>query len=164
MSYRTLHGDNAPLNDPKVKQHRELTQELHKLYADKNADYGDSFHKTFDEYGMTSVLIRLSDKLNRLKALQSTDSRVDESIRDTLMDLAGYCLLTIMELEEPSEAMTTYARLMSGWGDTDAGKMEYPQFSERVNHMIAEEEAMQESADNYINKMIQDADEREVWG
>lgn len=116
MSYRTLHGDNAPLNDPKIKQHRELTQELHKLYADKNADYGDSFHKTFDEFGMTSVLIRLSDKLNRLKALQSTDSRVDESIRDTLMDLAGYCLLTILEIEEPSEAITEYQRVMSMFG------------------------------------------------
>lgn len=111
MSYRTVHGDKATLNDPKVKQHRELTQELHKLYANKNADYGDSFHKTFDEYGMTSVLIRLSDKLNRLKALQAKDNKVDESIRDTLMDLAGYCLLTILEIEEPSHEITDYDRL-----------------------------------------------------
>lgn len=130
MSNRTIHGDKATLNCPKVKQHRELTQELHKLYSDKNADYGDSFHKTFEEYGMTSVLIRLSDKLNRLKALQEKDAQVDESIRDTLMDLAGYCLLTILEIEEPSQEITEYQRVMSMFG-LDYGADE---FREAIQH------------------------------
>lgn len=123
MSYRILHGDNAPLNDPKIKQHRELTQELHKLYADKNADYGDSFHKVFEQYGILSAVIQMKHKMNRLEELQANDNKVDESIRDTLMDLAGYCLLTILEIEKPSHEITEYQRVMSMFGlDHDANE------------------------------------------
>ena len=49
--------------------------------------------------------IRLSDKLNRFKMLsKGRDALVnDESIRDTLVDLANYAIMTIMEIEGESE-------------------------------------------------------------
>ena len=46
-----------------------ITNEMLDLYEIKNKNYGDSFSKQFQEYGLTSVCIRLEDKLNRLKSL-----------------------------------------------------------------------------------------------
>lgn len=68
------------------------------LYERKNHDYGDSFGKSFVEYGMAMPCIRLEDKLNRLKALTKADAEVmDETIDDTLMDLANYAIMTLVE-------------------------------------------------------------------
>lgn len=44
--------------------------------------------------------IRLDDKLNRLKSLAKNPAQVrDESIRDTLLDLANYAIMTVIEME-----------------------------------------------------------------
>lgn len=77
-----------------------MCAELSDLYTRKNRDYGDSFHKTFEEYGVTMAAIRLEDKLNRFKRLVKNDAAVkDESITDTLKDLANYAIMTLMELK-----------------------------------------------------------------
>lgn len=85
----------------KTKYHDLLCQEIHKTYVRKNHDYGDSFSKSFDTYGIISAMVRMSDKWNRLEELtiKNGTARVNESIRDTLMDLANYALLTVMELD-----------------------------------------------------------------
>ena len=69
------------------------------IYKQKNADYGDSFAKSFQEYGLTMACIRLEDKLNRLKSFCKTGEFkvVDESVKDTLMDLANYANMTLLE-------------------------------------------------------------------
>jgi hypothetical protein len=84
-----------------VQKHKSICNELNALYARKNADYGDSFHKTFLEEGMAMARIRLSDKLERFKRLtKSNEQHVqDESVRDTLIDLANYAIMTVMELD-----------------------------------------------------------------
>lgn len=89
----------------KVDRHKELCQELNGIYARKNADYGDSFGKTFEEEGFAMSRIRLSDKLNRFKTLsRGADQKVnDESIRDTLLDLANYAIMTVLEMDIRSE-------------------------------------------------------------
>ena len=73
----------------------------HPLRA-KNKDYGDSFHATYLEEGLAMARIRLSDKLNRFKSLsRSGEQEVkDESMIDTLLDLANYSLMTVLELQE----------------------------------------------------------------
>lgn len=89
------------MND-KVQQHKNICYELNALYAKKNHDYGDSFHLSYLEEGMAMPRIRLGDKLNRFKTLsKNLESREvqDESIRDTLLDLANYAIMTILELE-----------------------------------------------------------------
>lgn len=88
--------------DNKVQQHKNICYELNALYAKKNHDYGDSFHLSYLEEGMAMPRIRLGDKLNRFKTLsKNLESREvqDESIRDTLLDLANYAIMTILELE-----------------------------------------------------------------
>ena len=88
--------------------HWELCRELQELYHRKNLDYGDSFHLSFLEEGLAMPRIRLGDKYLRFKTLTSGErQRVsDESIRDTLIDLANYSIMTIMELDQ---AMSTNA-------------------------------------------------------
>lgn len=84
----------------KVRHHGSICEELNEIYARKNHDYGDSFGKGYAEYGMTMAVIRLEDKLNRLKSLIKAESLVkDESINDTLMDLANYAIMTVIERE-----------------------------------------------------------------
>ena len=90
----------------KYDRHKNICNELHELYLKKNADYGDSFGRGFSEYGMIMPIIRLEDKLSRVKRLSlSIEQNVkDESIRDTLIDLANYAIMTIVELEESRNA------------------------------------------------------------
>lgn len=87
-----------------IEKHAELCEKMHKLYEAKNHDYGDSFHITYLEEGMAMPRIRLSDKLARFKKLTREAGMVkDESIKDTLMDLANYAIMTLIELEEDVE-------------------------------------------------------------
>ena len=71
------------------------------LYLKKNHDYGDSISKTFDEYGLTSFLVRMDDKMNRIKTLIKVGdaSVTGEHIEDTLLDLANYAVLALTEIE-----------------------------------------------------------------
>ena len=89
-----------PSEDSKIEKHKLICEKLNALYEAKNADYGDSFGKSYKEYGLTMPCIRLEDKLNRLKSLNfSKSARVSESVEDTLMDLANYAIMTLIELE-----------------------------------------------------------------
>ena len=78
---------------------------MHELYIRKNQAYGDSFSKTYESLGIVSAVTRISDKYNRLVNLvMNPDIPVgDESVRDTIMDLANYCFLTLMEIQNHSE-------------------------------------------------------------
>ena len=102
----------------KVSMHKNLCEEINNIYKKKNHDYGDSFHTTYTEEGMVMPRIRLSDKLNRFKALtrnpvQEVD---DESIRDTLLDLANYALMTVIEMDLESSRLDTEPRSVSTRG------------------------------------------------
>ena len=80
---------------------KDVLNEMNVLYEKKNADYGDSFSKTFDEFGLTSSAVRLNDKMERFKKLIKQEAQVkDESIKDTLLDLANYAVLTIVEMSK----------------------------------------------------------------
>ena len=86
----------------KVVIHKRLCLLLNSINEKKNHDYGDSFHKTFVEEGMAMARIRLDDKLNRFKTLsrKGAEQQVsDESIKDTLLDLANYAIMTVLEME-----------------------------------------------------------------
>ena len=73
-----------------------ILNEIRQLHNRKNADYGDSFDKTLDEFGLVASATRMSDKFNRFKSLIKNPARVeDEKIEDTLIDLASYAIMTI---------------------------------------------------------------------
>ena len=93
-------GDEIPELPKSWEEFREITNEMAELYARKNADYGDSFGQTYRELGIISAVTRMSDKMNRLKRLTTREYQravKDESIDDTLTDLACYAVMTLME-------------------------------------------------------------------
>lgn len=85
-----------------LQQHKQLLQQIHDTYVKKNHDYGDSFSRSFKKYGLVAAMVRMEDKWNRLDnmALGAEQKVADETIRDTLLDLAGYCVMTTMELDK----------------------------------------------------------------
>lgn len=92
---------------PNERRHQELLNQLHDTYIQKNTAYGDSFHETYADLGIISAITRISDKYNRAKTL-AKDRDVgkvnigDEPIIDTLLDMANYCIMTVMEIEKES--------------------------------------------------------------
>lgn len=84
----------------KPERHAEICAELNDVYRRKNADYGDSFGETFRKLGVISAVTRITDKVNRLQILCIRAAQVhDESVRDTLLDLANYAIMSVIELE-----------------------------------------------------------------
>lgn len=91
----------------KCDKMKDLTNEMLKIYMEKNADYGDSFSKSYKEFGIIAPVVRMSDKMERIKQLsKAEDIKVkDESLKDTLIDIANYAIMTAieMDLEEEEE-------------------------------------------------------------
>ena len=86
--------------EEKFAKHKEIVLGLNELYVAKNKDYGDSVHDTYTKYGLTSFLVRLEDKLNRVRTLSRQEDRVmEEKIEDTLLDMANYDILAVLELK-----------------------------------------------------------------
>lgn len=80
----------------------EYTNHLADVLNQKNLAYGDSFSKSLDEDGLLVVKIRLGDKFNRISSLIKRDElkENDESLEDTLLDMAGYSILALKYLKE----------------------------------------------------------------
>lgn len=76
---------------------------LEETYKAKNNDYGNSVADTYEKFGDISFLVRITDKYNRLLTLcnpNAPEQKVkDEKIEDTILDLANYCLLWLVEKE-----------------------------------------------------------------
>jgi hypothetical protein len=92
--------------DPEnVLMHRDICTYLNELYARKNHDYGDSFHKTWLEEGAAAARLRIGDKFNRYKELSRGSDRLvgDETIEDTLIDMANYSIMALMEHRREAE-------------------------------------------------------------
>lgn len=84
------------------EQFKSIIDELFDTYKKKNADYGDSFGKSLNEWGLQAAAFRMDDKMNRFKSIVKNGScKVkDETVMDTLKDLANYCIMTVMYLDK----------------------------------------------------------------
>lgn len=83
----------------------EYTNHLADVLNQKNLAYGDSFSKSLDEDGLLVLKIRLGDKFNRISSLITHHElkENDESLEDTLLDMAGYSILGLKYLKEHEE-------------------------------------------------------------
>lgn len=83
-----------------VAMFRKVTSEMADTYARKNATYNDSFGKSVVRYGFIAALTRMSDKFNRIEnlILGAKNEVPDESLEDSLLDLACYSVMTIVSL------------------------------------------------------------------
>lgn len=128
-----------------VMRHKGATEELNALYERKNHDYGDSFHLTWEKFGAVMAAIRLEDKLQRFETLIRSESKVrDESIRDTLMDLANYSIMAVMELDREAEA-----RRMDVEEGVTTGTVEKTWFAETVDSAVQGVEDLSATFDGF---------------
>ena len=98
----------------KVLLHNEICQILNDMYAKKNADYGDSFSKARQEIP-NYTLGKIYDKFSRYRNIMNSNPLVgEETIRDTLMDLANYCIMELIEMHlEEAECEYMPASMLS---------------------------------------------------
>lgn len=91
-TYKTKYEFNT---DEKIRQ---IGNEIIEMLIKKNHDYGDN---NLIRRGMLGIIVRLEDKLSRLDNLTKTKTtKVDESIEDTLKDIAGYAINAIRLMKE----------------------------------------------------------------
>lgn len=83
-------------------RHMVLLYGLNEMYAKKNSDYGNSTAQSYKEFGLLSYIIRITDKLNRIKALATGKAQkvVGESIQDSFLDMANYSVMAVMDMQD----------------------------------------------------------------
>ena len=101
VKMRTLNNcvDDS-LIDENVVSFRAIQDKLVNIYAKKNHDYGDSFNEGCNELGVGYAFSRIFDKTKRFqtlaKGIMNNNVSIevqDETIEDTIMDLANYCMM-----------------------------------------------------------------------
>lgn len=66
------------------------------VFVRKNHDYGNSFEKSLDTFGLVAGIVRMNDKFERLVSLTGGDKDAlvaSESLVDTLEDLSNYAAM-----------------------------------------------------------------------
>lgn len=99
-----LHLGSRPKLSDSMEQFMDITTNMAKTHAAKNHDYGNSFEQSLDKFGLLAAVVRMGDKMNRIESLSKKEAEVkDESIKDTLLDLATYSIMTLMWLNKVSK-------------------------------------------------------------
>jgi hypothetical protein len=81
-----------------VSQFDSIAKEITELLEKKNHDYGDD---NLVKHGLYGIIVRIDDKIARLTNLSKKNHQeVEESLEDTLKDIAGYCINAIRLLRE----------------------------------------------------------------
>lgn len=79
---------------------KDLTQEMLELFISKNDDYGNAFFTNLNELGIIAGVSRINEKTLRILSLTKQEAKVkDESMIDSLKDLANYAIMLRIWLE-----------------------------------------------------------------
>lgn len=84
------------------------------VFCYKNHDYGNSFEKSLDTFGLVAGIVRMNDKFERLVSLNdpSKDAQIaSESLVDTLEDLSNYSAMAACWLKGKKKANWKELRL-----------------------------------------------------
>jgi hypothetical protein len=104
-----LAGDGILKEQPGSLPFLELLEELRQLHLSKSQDYGSendplaNIRQGAEFVGIEpwrGCLVRVADKVQRLKTYCRTGRLVHEGVRDTLLDLSAYSLLAIVLFDE----------------------------------------------------------------
>ena len=106
-----LRGDAllADRKHPSSVAFLELLQEMRRLHESKSADYGSeddplaNIRQGADFVNIEAwrgCMVRIADKVQRLRTYCRTGRLVHEGVRDTLLDLSAYSLLAIVLFDE----------------------------------------------------------------
>ena len=97
INLEVFEEDDKILSNTSAQQFRDIAKGMTETYVRKNHDYGNSFDKSLDKFGLVASVVRIGDKMNRIESLVQKEAMVqDESIKDTLLDMANYAIMTVM--------------------------------------------------------------------
>jgi hypothetical protein len=109
LEQQRLRGDGLTREQPGSLPFLELLEELRTLHLSKSQDYGSesdplaNIRQGAEFVGIEAwrgCMVRVADKVQRLKTYCRTGRLVHEGVRDTLLDLAAYSLLAIVLFDE----------------------------------------------------------------
>lgn len=95
----TIPQDKAYLLDENVSTFADIVGKMTTLYAKKNHDYGNAFGEIIKEVGLPYGVGKLKEKLKRIETLINSKAEVNESLEDSLIDLACYTVMTLSYLK-----------------------------------------------------------------
>lgn len=81
--------------------YNETIGKMRDIFLRKNNDYHNSAHRTYCRFGPTALIVRISDKFERIEALQYHIAQQEvhgEQIEDTMLDAANYLIMLAGEL------------------------------------------------------------------
>jgi hypothetical protein len=102
-----------PARHPSSAAFVKLLEEMQRLHESKSADYGSeddplaNIRQGADFVNIEpwrGCMVRIADKVQRLRTFCRTGRLVHEGVRDTLLDLSAYSLLAIVLFDEGSNA------------------------------------------------------------
>jgi hypothetical protein len=110
-----MKGDSllGPTRHPSSTAFIELLGEMQRLHESKSADYGsedDPLANVRSGADFVNIepwrgcMVRIADKVQRLRTFCRSGRLVHEGVRDTLLDLAAYSLLAIVLHDEGRDA------------------------------------------------------------
>lgn len=93
------------------KRFCELLDELKELHFKKGSDYGEEHSplaniiqsEDFGVPGWVGATVRANDKVTRLKSFARKGTLANESVDDSLRDLAAYAIIALVLWEEASQ-------------------------------------------------------------
>lgn len=95
---------------PYEQKYMDVINKLKETFLKKNHDYGSSVKKNYDKFeaygkneGLKYVFGRIAEKHDRLENLIYGDHAnqvTDESVEDTLLDMANYAILAAVSIQE----------------------------------------------------------------
>ena len=146
-------------NEELVRQHKEVCNMLNEIYEQKNRAYGNSFGDTYNDLGIISAVTRINDKFNRLKTLAKNKeiNQGDESIADTLLDMANYCIMTYMELQNEEVALYAQGGMMIDKefvGKIESGNPHATEMCESLKEALLQNDKLLQMADAINNRII----------
>jgi len=105
--YKVITGYIGTEETKKDKEFQQLVEkimkEIENLLIAKNKAYGD---KNLLSFGLLGILVRLNDKLARLRNFLDTGNQDVETVEDTLKDIAGYAINALRLIKQGK--MTPY--------------------------------------------------------
>lgn len=90
------------MESPELIEFKKITQQLTDTFIKKNHDYGNAFFEDLDDEGdFGPSRYAIGNKWRRFKQLSMTGTAmVAESIEDTLLDMANYCIMSVIWLRK----------------------------------------------------------------
>ena len=120
------------------RQFTAITEEMKELYDRKNTKYAGAFDNTLKKWGLVAAGVRIEDKVSRMSSLIMDSSNCgDETLEDTLIDLANYAVMTLKFIREQKAQASGVLQRCSQVGGLTSPPLVSPSYPPNFNQPIS---------------------------